>query len=475
MDICVAEELSPVFIGRLYLGFLRNCNTNRRKRTDNKAEAFRIYAFEVRKNKSELRIKTSLNLGIKHIAVQAANKLTFRKKALDVQGDKNMSERKNMKKNNAGRLLVLSVAAMLCIASAACGKKQEKGQAPSTASDTVTESINDQKQEETLSSDQAGEHSDTEETRITVYENNVFSVRFIDGSFEIDESRINEDTVSFVYSGESEHPVSLTVSYEDGRNESEIVSEALIITDDSRIIVNDKSNVSFTEQEVSLIQKETIGADGIACYSTLYVFPYAKGSICIVIEDYFEENNDIAMSFSGAMEMLVNTLSFKEPGNGIADMDGEADAAAAESTAAGIANPWITGTQTEIETGTGLTLAVPKTAENVSFAMLEGEKMEQMTFEIEGVSYCARAKAGENEDISGMYYDWEQEENSMVAYCDAVIKTAFVGDEKAEVCIWYDMVPGVAYSLSTLCNKDENSDIRAVAEQVFVSLQGDAG
>ena len=107
--------------------------------------------------------------------------------------------------------------------------------------------------------------------------------------------------------------------------------------------------------------------------------------------------------------------------------------------------------------------------------MLEGEKMEQMTFEIEGVSYCARAKAGENEDISGMYYDWEQEENSMVAYCDAVIKTAMAGDEKAEGCIWYDMVPGVAYSLSTLCNKDENSDIRAVAEQVFVSLQGDAG
>ena len=40
--------------------------------------------------------------------------------------------------------------------------------------------------------------------------------------------------------------------------------------------------------------------------------------------------------------------------------------------------------------------------------------------------------------------------------------------------MWYDIVPGVMYSLSVYSTDLDGLDLTAVAEQVYVPVQGDA-
>ena len=141
----------------------------------------------------------------------------------------------------------------------------------------------------------------------------------------------------------------------------------------------------------------------------------------------------------------------------------------------GIANPWEETDEAGFLEATGLSLAVPEGAEDVLYLVMPSEGLGEMQFFLNGLKYSARIKAAaEFEDISGLYYDWTGEEDCKVSYCEGKVLTAQDGGETVSACMWFDVVPGVMYSLSTTAEDAEAAQIQTVAEAVFEPMQGDA-
>ena len=82
---------------------------------------------------------------------------------------------------------------------------------------------------------------------------------------------------------------------------------------------------------------------------------------------------------------------------------------------------------------------------------------------------------GVYQNISGMYFNWEYEEDVTVHHCYGKISQAQCGSEDwVERVLWYDLVPGIAGSLSVRTIELDGLDLTAVAEQVYLPAQGDA-
>ena len=149
----------------------------------------------------------------------------------------------------------------------------------------------------------------------------------------------------------------------------------------------------------------------------------------------------------------------------------------AEEEAVGLANPWTETTEEGMLETIGLGFAIPENAENVTFRVLESEGMGEMTFTLDGMEFTARIQAADDfTDISGMYYEWEvinQEELEMMGR-PAWEARATEDGETIDLCMWFDVVPGVMYSLSTRAADLDGFDIMAVAEMVFAPMQEDA-
>lgn len=126
----------------------------------------------------------------------------------------------------------------------------------------------------------------------------------------------------------------------------------------------------------------------------------------------------------------------------------------------------------------GYLMNVPEDAENVSYRVDESAEMVEMTFTIDDQEYTFRMKADPTTDgivdISGMNYDWTYEEECEVCNRPALLLQAPDGENTVEVVIWMDVVPGFAYSLSTIQSDVNGLDLTAIAEQIFVEMQGDA-
>ncbi len=72
-----------------------------------------------------------------------------------------------------------------------------------------------------------------------------------------------------------------------------------------------------------------------------------------------------------------------------------------------------------------------------------------------------------------MYFGWENEETVTVGRCRGTIGQAQTGSEEwVELCLWYDRVPGLMYSLSVYTTELDGLDLTAVAEQVYIPVQG---
>ena len=151
-----------------------------------------------------------------------------------------------------------------------------------------------------------------------------------------------------------------------------------------------------------------------------------------------------------------------------------------EKPAVGLANPWVETDPDGLMQTLGLQFEVPEGAEDVVYRMNESAKLAEMQFTLNGVPLTARIKpAGtEIEDISGMYYDWEYEEMAKGPYArrwfQEKMMAAHDGEDTVEVYLWFDMVPGLTYSLSAKAPDLDGFDIIAVAEAVYHKTQGDA-
>ena len=99
--------------------------------------------------------------------------------------------------------------------------------------------------------------------------------------------------------------------------------------------------------------------------------------------------------------------------------------------------------------------------------------MVQLDFRYAGYDYSARAQQGvaETEDISGMYYDWNKEEDATLenwGNIQAKIKYYDGEDEDARVITWYDSKIGTSYCLDVAGDDLGDLDITAVAENMHV-------
>ena len=143
---------------------------------------------------------------------------------------------------------------------------------------------------------------------------------------------------------------------------------------------------------------------------------------------------------------------------------------------AAIANPWADVTADQLTEASGLSFGVPEGAEDVAYRYLEKDGLAEMQFTWEGDEFCARIQpAVEWTDISGMYFDWENEEEVAIGHCRGVIGQAQTGSEDwIERCMWFDAVPGLMYSLAVYSTDLDGLDLTVLAEAVYIPAQGDA-
>ena len=136
---------------------------------------------------------------------------------------------------------------------------------------------------------------------------------------------------------------------------------------------------------------------------------------------------------------------------------------AVETTAGvvGLGNPWVEADEETVNATAGLSIHAPEGATDVVYSYMkvnDREYMAQVTYQLDGVDWVYRIQpALELTDISGMYYPWIVEEDGTIknrpakfmAYSDAKEGATTIDDVfYVQVVNWYDVVPGVTYSLS---------------------------
>ena len=125
--------------------------------------------------------------------------------------------------------------------------------------------------------------------------------------------------------------------------------------------------------------------------------------------------------------------------------------------------------------GLGQELATaPEGAENVVISVFsqDGRTVAETAFTISGARWTYRTAPGDLDlvDISGLD-DCSTAASGSVGYCSARLSYDEGGAGKI---IWFDIVPGVEYSLSVESGASEDSLI-AMANELFTPLQGEAG
>lgn len=148
----------------------------------------------------------------------------------------------------------------------------------------------------------------------------------------------------------------------------------------------------------------------------------------------------------------------------------------------GMGNPWRDCTEEEAGGYAPNGFSAPDGAANVQWSLMEVKDdtalpgtMVQLTFDYDGVSFTAREQAVAGEeitDISGMYYDWTVTDEGVLnnwggGNMPCRISRYAGEDEYVDVCLWFDIETGYAYSLSAQAKDLDGFDIQAAAEQIY--------
>ena len=171
--------------------------------------------------------------------------------------------------------------------------------------------------------------------------------------------------------------------------------------------------------------------------------------------------------------MLVLSLSACSGDSGT---DKKESAPEQEETQTQTANPWTETTEKAAFEEVPFLFTAPEGATNVVWRRMENGDypLIELDFTLGMYDFTARAQYGasEEDDISGMYYDWSDEETFTLAnwgmgQMPATIKKGTDGEAGAYLCSWYDIEIGEAYTLSVTTQDDTELDIQAVAEAMY--------
>ena len=132
-------------------------------------------------------------------------------------------------------------------------------------------------------------------------------------------------------------------------------------------------------------------------------------------------------------------------------------------------------TASQILQATGLNVAVaPADARNITYNafLLDGLTVAETTFELDGITYAYRMAAtmelGEDfADISGIDGPFAESIESRVLWCRAKLRFDRGGRGKV---VWFDVVPGILYSLSMDSGASEAA-LLDLATELFVPAQ----
>ena len=135
----------------------------------------------------------------------------------------------------------------------------------------------------------------------------------------------------------------------------------------------------------------------------------------------------------------------------------------------GLANPWSASSAEEAMVGRSF--VAPEGAENIEWSKMEGDgnTLYQMTFDLDGRTYTAREQiSDEAVDISGTYYDWTVSEDiKLQNWADGNMTGTmyrYIGDDEwVDLCTWFDVEIGTAYSLTVSDTELDGFDITAIA------------
>ena len=149
-----------------------------------------------------------------------------------------------------------------------------------------------------------------------------------------------------------------------------------------------------------------------------------------------------------------------------------------------VVNPLRETTAEQILQELGIGFSVPEGAGDVQYFIIgTGESaVAEMRFKRNGAACTCRVQAadipeGEVPDISGMFFDWENDAAAMVGYNEAVLTW---NEGREGVIRWYDYAPGLLYSISVdtgactgrlvelagLVYAPVQSDVEALSEEV---------
>jgi hypothetical protein len=183
-----------------------------------------------------------------------------------------------------------------------------------------------------------------------------------------------------------------------------------------------------------------------------------------------------SLAFAGSVQDAVpQPEAEKAPAETAEDAVPEADLPQDAGEAVGLANPWTEMTEEDLKQTAGVPFEMPEGAENAVYRWLESDGLAEMQFTMDGDEYCARAQSAELKEselmnISGMYFQWDHEEDVEINGCPGTLGLAQTGSEDwVELCLWYDANAKQMYSLSVYTTDPDGLDLTAVAQMVHNS------
>ncbi len=191
----------------------------------------------------------------------------------------------------------------------------------------------------------------------------------------------------------------------------------------------------------------------------------------------------IVLMGSMVLSLVACTGSSEAPAETATEaVSAQESAEGASEELVGLANPWRECTEEEAYQFSPNGFSAPEGATNVKWSLMEVKDnttlpgtMVQLTFDRDNYTCVAREQpvAGEEiVDISGMYYDWTVESDGILQNwaggqmpCKSM---RYVGDDKyVDVCLWFDIETGYAYSLSAEASDLDGFDIEALAAEIY--------
>ncbi len=148
----------------------------------------------------------------------------------------------------------------------------------------------------------------------------------------------------------------------------------------------------------------------------------------------------------------------------------------------GMANPWRSCTEEEANSSCPRLFKAPEGATVNGWRMMDPENAEsgvpgqlvELDFSMDGLDYTARAQygVGEDVDIAGMFYEWDVTDDITLAnwgegHMQGKLSRHIEDGWMIDLCTWYDIEIGIAYSLSVEGEDLEGFDLQAVAEQMY--------